>query len=214
LSASSPRLDDFQYRYDLLKDLIDTYNEIKGLILHLNVECCPTIASFPKHLMLGYVGGSLELGEYAAFRHGFYHSPITTQDDENYERLMLLANRFVQKINGFQSYVGPVKITPSNLYVRLGEKAIPYYYNVDKSLLDKWNFEKTKTDRETYNLSYHTANLSSEDYVQNPLNYNIDNNDFYRIEGHLGLPYETAVQNINDLKMKYGLAFDVNFTFK
>ncbi|WP_185205228.1 PKD domain-containing protein [Chryseobacterium sp. C3] len=210
LSASSPRLDDFQYRYDLLKDLIDTYNEIKGLILRLNVECCPTIASFPKHLMLGYVGGSLELGEYAAFRHGFYHSPITTQDDENYERLMLLANRFVQKINGFQSYVGPVKITPSNLYVRLGEKAIPYYYNVDKSLLDKWNFEKTKTDRETYNLSYHTANLSSEDYVQNPLNYNIDNNDFYRIEGHLGLPYETAVQNINDLKVKYGLAFDVS----
>lgn len=210
LSASSPRLDDFQYRYDLLKDLIDTYNEIKGLILHLNVECCPTIASFPKHLMLGYVGGSLELGEYAAFRHGFYHSPITTQDDENYERLMLLANRFVQKINGFQSYVGPVKITPSNLYVRLGEKAIPYYYNVDKPLLDKWNFEKTKTDRETYNLSYHTANLSSEDYVQNPLNYNIDNNDFYRIEGHLGLPYETAVQNINDLKVKYGLAFDVS----
>lgn len=210
LSASSPRLDDFQYRYDLLKDLIDTYNEIKGLILNLNVECCPTIASFPKHLMLGYVGGSLELGEYAAFRHEFYHSPITTQDDENYERLMLLANRFVQKINGFQSYIGPVKITPSNLYVRLGEKAIPYYYNVDKPLLDKWNFEKTKTDRETYNLSYHTANLSSEDYVQNPLNYNIDNNDFYRIEGHLGLPYETAVQNINDLKMKYGLAFDVS----
>ncbi|MCY1662538.1 PKD domain-containing protein [Chryseobacterium sp. SL1] len=210
LSASSPRLDDFQYRYDLLKDLIDTYNEIKGLILNLNVECCPTIASFPKHLMLGYVVGSLELGEYAAFRHGFYHSPITTQDDENYERLMLLANRFVQKINGFQSYIGPVKITPSNLYVRLGEKAIPYYYNVDKPLLDKWNFEKAKTDRETYNLSYHTANLSSEDYVQNPLNYNIDNNDFYRIEGHLGLPFETAVQNINDLKVKYGLAFDVS----
>lgn len=210
LSASSPRLDDFQYRYDLLKDLIDTYNEIKGLILHLNAECCPSIASFPKHLMLGYAGGSLELGEYAAFRHGFYHSPITTQDDENYERLILLANRFVQKINGFQSYIGPVKITPSNLYVRLGEKAIPYYYNVDKTLLDKWNFEKTKTDRETYNLSYHTANLSSEDYIQNPLNYNIDNNDFYRIEGHLELPYETAVQNINDLKVKYGLAFDVS----
>lgn len=210
LSASSPRLDDFQYRYDLLKDLIDTYNEIKGLILHLNAECCPSIASFPKHLMLGYAGGSLELGEYAAFRHGFYHSPITTQDDENYERLILLANRFVQKINGFQSYVGPVKITPSNLYVRLGEKAIPYYYNVDKTLLNNWNFEKTKTDRETYNLSYHTANLSSEDYIQNPLNYNIDNNDFYRIEGHLELPYETAVQNINDLKVKYGLAFDVS----
>ncbi|UKB81176.1 PKD domain-containing protein [Chryseobacterium sp. MEBOG07] len=201
--------DDYQYRYDLLKDLIDTYNEIKGLILHLNAECCPAIASFPKHLMLGAVGAAQELGKYIPLRHGFYHSPVTTNDDENYERVVMLANRFVQKINGFQSYMGAIKITPSNLYVRLGEKAIPYYYNVDKPLLAQWNFEKTKTDREVYNLSYHTANLAGDDFVQNPLIYNIDNNDFYRIEGHLTLPYKTALQNINDLKTKYGLAFDV-----
>lgn len=203
------RFDHYQYRYDLLKDLIDTYNEIKGLILHLDVECCPSITSFPKHLMLGAVGAKLELGDRTDFRHGFYNSPITTNDDENYERVVMLANRFVQKINGFQSYSGAIKITPSNVNVRLGEKAIPYYYNVDKPLLTQWNFEKTKTDREKYNLSYHTANLAVDDFIQNPLNYNIDNNDFYRIEGHLGLPYKTALQNINDLKAKYGLAFDV-----
>ncbi|MCS3870498.1 hypothetical protein J3D55_003414 [Chryseobacterium ginsenosidimutans] len=203
------RLEDYQYRYDLMKDLIDTYNEIKGLILHLNVECCPSVTSFPKHLMLGPVGATLELGEYVPFRHNFYNSPVTTNDDENYEKVIMLVNRFVQKLNGFQTYLGPIEITPSNLYVRLGDKAIPYYYNVDQPLLTQWNFEKTKTDRETYNLSYHTTNLAVEDFVQNPLNYNIDNNDFYRIEGHLGLPYKTALQNINDLKTKYGLAFDV-----
>jgi hypothetical protein len=207
--AGTSRLEDYQYRYDLLKDLIDTYSEIKGLLLHLNAECCPDINSFPKHLLLGRVGATLELGEYIPYRHGFYHSPVTTTDDENYERVIMLANRFVQKINGFQSYIGPVKITPSNLYVRLGDKAIPYYYNVDNVLLNKWNYEKTKTDRETYNLSYHTGNLAGDDFIQNPLNYNIDNNDFYRIEGHLGMPYKTALQNINDLKVKYGLAFDV-----
>ncbi|OCA74515.1 PKD domain-containing protein [Chryseobacterium arthrosphaerae] len=209
LSNTSPGLEDYQYRYDLLKDLIDTYNEIKGLILHLNAECCPDIASFPKHLMLGPVGAQLELGQYTPLRHGFYNSPVTTNDDENYERIVMLANRFVQKINGFQSYIGRIKITPSNLNVRLGNKAIPYYYNVDRPLLAQWNFEKTKTDRQAYNLSYHTANLAGEDFIQNPLNYNIDNNDFYRIEGHLGMPYKTALQNINDLKTQYGLAFDV-----
>lgn len=202
-------LEDYQYRYDLFKDLIDTYNEIKGLILHLNFECCPGIASFPKHLLLGPAGASLRLGDHIPFRHNFYNSPVTTNNDENYEKVVMLANRFVQKINGFQSYIGAVKITPSNLYVRLGQKAIPYYYHVDKPLLTQWNFEKTKTDRETYNLSYHTANLAGEDFVQNPLNYNIDDNDFYRIEGHLGLPYRTALQSIGDLKAKYGLAFDV-----
>ena len=46
---------DFQYRYDLLKDLVDNYNEIKELLLHLNVHCCPNIGSFPKHLLLGRV---------------------------------------------------------------------------------------------------------------------------------------------------------------
>ncbi|WP_326984360.1 PKD domain-containing protein [Chryseobacterium sp. MYb264] len=203
------RLEDYQYRYDLLKDLIDTYNEIKGLILHLNAECCPNISSFPKHLLLGQIGATYQLGGNPALRHGFYHSPVTTGDDENYERIVMLANRFVQKINGFQSYIGPVKITPSNQFVRLGHKAIPYYYNVDKSLLKQWNYEKTKTDSERYNLSYHTQNLAEDDFVQNPLNYNIDDNDFYRIEGHLGQPYKTALQNINDLKAKYGLAFDV-----
>lgn len=209
LTSTSPGLEDYQYRYDLLKDLIDTYNEIKGLILHLNAECCPDIASFPKHLMLGPVGAKQELGKYIPLRHSFYNSPITTNDDENYERVVMLANRFVQKVNGFQTYIGRIKITPSNMNVRLGNKAIPYYYNVDKSLLAQWNFEKTKTDREAYNLSYHTANLAGEDFIQNPLNYNIDNNDFYRIEGHLGMPYKTALQNINDLKTQYGLAFDV-----
>ncbi|MDR4953577.1 PKD domain-containing protein [Chryseobacterium sp. ES2] len=209
LTSTSPGLEDYQYRYDLLKDLIDTYNEIKGLILHLNAECCPDIASFPKHLMLGPVGAKQELGKYIPLRHSFYNSPITTNDDENYERVVMLANRFVQKVNGFQTYIGRIKITPSNMNVRLGNKAIPYYYNVDKSLLAQWNFEKTKTDRATYNLSYHTANLAGEDFIQNPLNYNIDDNDFYRIEGHLGMPYKTALQNINDLKTQYGLAFDV-----
>jgi len=206
---TSPRLEDYQYRYDLQKDLIDTYNEIKGLILHLDVDCCPNINSFPKHLLLGSVGAKLEVGDHNRLRHSFYNSPVTTNDDEQYERIIMLANRFVQKINGFQAYIGPIKITPSRLDVRLGDKAIPYYYNVNKPLLTQWNFEKTKTDRETYNLSYHTTNLAGDDFIQNPLNYNIDDNDFYRIEGHLGMPFETAYQNINDLKRQYGLAFDV-----
>jgi hypothetical protein len=209
LKLSATNIDNHQYRYDFVKDLIDTYNEIKGLVLHLKAECCPDIASFPKHLMLGAVGAPLALGDHTPYRHDFYNSPINTNDDENYERLILLANRFVQKIEGFQSVNGPIKITPSNINVTLGKKAIPYYYNVTKNFLEKWNFEKTQVGKERYNLSYHTINLASDSFVQNPLKFNIDDNDFYRIEGHLGMPYKAALQNINDLKVQYGLAFDV-----
>lgn len=199
----------YQYRYDLLKDLVDTYNEIKGLILHLKSVCCPDINAFPKHLLLGPVGASLGLGDKTIFRHNFYNSPINTDADENKERLLLLANRFVQKINDFRSFTGPIKITPSNQNVTLGNKAVPFYYNVSSNLLKKWNFDRTQTGKETYNLSYHTGSLSTAGFVQNPLWYNIDDHDFFRIEGHLGMPYKIALQNINDLKATYGLAIDV-----
>lgn len=200
---------DYQYRYDLLKDLIDTYNEIRELVLHLKSVCCPTINSFPKHLMLGPVGAALALGDHTDLRHDFYNSPINTDADENQQKLLLLANRFVLKINNFQTYSGPIKITPSNLNVALGKKAVPFYYDVNKDLLENWDFEKTQTDKSAYNLSYHTGNLSIVDFIQQPLLYSIADNDFYRIEGHLGMPYKIALQNINDLISKYGLNFKV-----
>jgi len=65
---------DFQYRYDLLKDIINTYNEIKNLLAIAEASnCCADIKAFPKHLMLGEVEKENNCYE---FRHGFYKSPI------------------------------------------------------------------------------------------------------------------------------------------
>ncbi|MCD0467632.1 hypothetical protein [Flavobacterium sp. ENC] len=67
---------DFQYRYDLLNDLMDTYQEIKLLLANMDGEfCCPDIKSFPKHLMLGEV---LKTGPCFEYRHAFYKSPLLT----------------------------------------------------------------------------------------------------------------------------------------
>ena len=200
---------DFQYRYDLLKDLVATYNEIKNLLLHLKAECNPSIHSFPKHLMLGPVDASLELGENTAYRHDFYKSPILTEEDENHAKAVLLANRFVQKIENFRKFIGSVRITPSKKDADLGDKAVPFYYNVTNALLETWDYEHTENDKEDHNLSYHKGNLASEDFIQNPLSYNIDDNNFFRIEGHLGQSYKIAYENINRIKAEYGLPFDI-----
>ncbi len=65
---------DVQYRYDLLKDLVDTYNEIKQVLLHIDVsDCCAGYGDFPKHLMIGEVE---KQGQCYGYRHGFYKSPI------------------------------------------------------------------------------------------------------------------------------------------
>ncbi len=64
---------DFQYRYDLLKDIIDSYSEIKTLLAVAEASsCCANLDAFPKHIMLGELTKS---GSCYAYRHGFYKAP-------------------------------------------------------------------------------------------------------------------------------------------
>ena len=199
---------DFQYRYDLFKDLIDTYNEIKDLLLHINVECCPNIGSFPKHLLLGRL---VESTDYPLLRHQFYKSPIVDDEDEHYKRVLSLLDRASDLVHRYIESEKPkeLKITPSQAHGILGNKAIPFYYNVGGSLLKSWSYEKTLNFKSKFNLSYHRDNLSGALSIQEPLEYNIDQNNFYRIEGHQGMLYRDALGKVLAEKKKYGLGFDV-----
>ncbi len=199
---------DFQYRYDVLKDLIDTYNDIKGLLLHINVECCPDIGSFPKHLLLGKL---VESAPFASLRHRFYKSPIIGHEDDNYQKVLSLlvrakelAVRYLNENKGAM-----IKITPSQAHTNLSQKAIPFYYNVDGDLINHWSYEKFKNYRQQYNLSYHSGNLSNSQSVQQPLDYNLDTTTFYRIEGHQGQHYRDALKQIFNIKHQKALNFDV-----
>ncbi|MDX8553694.1 hypothetical protein MK851_08685 [Tenacibaculum sp. 1B UA] len=199
---------DFQYRYDVIKDLVDTYNEIKELLLHINVNCCPDIGAFPKHIMLGKLKKETA---YPELRHRFYKSTIVGHENENLQKLQLLIDRAITIAS---NYIGKEKskevvITPSQAHTSLSEKAIPFYYNVSSELLKRWDFNKTKNYRANQNLSYHKENLKKSVAIQNPLSYNIDKNDFYRIEGHQGKMYREALAKIIKLKEDNGLSFDV-----
>ncbi|MDE1206203.1 hypothetical protein [Tenacibaculum larymnensis] len=199
---------DFQYRYDVIKDLIDTYNEIKELLLHINVNCCPNIGAFPKHIMLGKLKKETE---YPELRHQFYKSPIVGHENENLQKVQLLIDRAIAIAN---NYIGKTKsedvvITPSRAHTTLSEKAVPFYYNVSSQFLKRWDFNKTKNYRANQNLSYHKENLKKSAAIKNPLAYNIDKNDFYRIEGHQGKMYRDALAKILKIKKDNGLNFDV-----
>ncbi|MCF6350624.1 MAG: hypothetical protein L3J23_06275 [Flavobacteriaceae bacterium] len=197
---------DFQYRYDIFKDLIDTYNEIKTLLLHINVECCPNIGAFPKHLLLGRLK---ETAVYKTARHQFYKSPIVGHEDANYKKVLLLLERAYQLVTNYKINADNIKITPSQINTDLANKAIPFYYDVNTKLLDVWSFEKTINLSQKLNLSYHTENLADIDSIKNPLLYNIDKNNFFRIEGHQGKMYKDALDQITTLKKENGLNFDV-----
>jgi len=196
-----------QYRYDCVKDIADTYNELKCHLTELWEECCPDINAFPKHLMLGDLD---EIGNAVKHhRHSFYKSPILNGGSSKIKQCRSLFLRILELINRFQTTVGDIKITPSNKLPELSFRSIPFYYTVDDALLSLWNFFKTEKNRQNTNLSYHTENLSAAPQVQNPLVYNTDRFDFYRIEGHQGKVYQDVLEEIDALKTQNGLAFDV-----
>lgn len=198
---------DFQYRYDLLNDLVDTYSEIRSLLLQMNVECCPKVDSFPKHLLLGKIAGNKN---FFMLRHRFYESPTKAKANENYHKVLSLLIRATDLVNNYQlpASTGKVKITPSKLSSDLCEKAIPIYYNVTNDMLQNWSYEKTLNLRQSFNLSYHVQNLANDSTVREPLLFNSKDYDFYRIEGQLNRDTKDVMNEILILRNKYRLDFD------
>lgn len=203
----------FQYRYDFLLDIVNSYNELKDMFMDSICGCNPDIKSFPKHLGLGKLIPAKDDQHLKRYRHGFYKSPIL-KDEKNWcERFKLYVARTLEMLGNYTIDIpmGEIRITPSSYRSLTENKAIPFYYG-DRNfnrLLETWNFDKYKVNKQTRNLSYHTQYLDTSGPIQFPLKYNLEPHNFLRVEGLHGYAYQSAMQKINDLKNQYGLAFDV-----
>lgn len=234
---------DFQYRYDLLNDLVDTYNETRALLLNIEDSYCyPDINAFPKHLMLGEL---IKTEPCFEFRHAFYKSPLLTGENLNTcndcladddapvidskekkkvkadeiktdeikvcygenisrQRMYSLILRSAELLENYNPSYDYIKITPSLQMGKLGKKAIPFYNNVNNSLIKAWDFDKTILGLEKNNVSYHDDLLNTKE----PLEIHLDS-DFYRIEGHQGRNYKEALKAIQQIRLENGLGFNI-----
>ena len=242
----------FQYKYDLLKDLADSYNELKELFLQNYATCCPNIAAFPKHLLLGSpyeardsedtffstpisepvfvselgseednllkrrIGPPPVIRDDRSYRHKFHKSPILLDSDEGNGRFESVLTRILTMVSEqgfydskeFQSET--IRITPSNVRVPLGRKAVPFYYRFNNKLMLNWDFDKRGYDRHKSILGYRQASAYPYNpYVSNPLRFSLDPYDFYRIEGHQGHPYDQVFESLTELKNTFSLPFDI-----
>lgn len=200
----------FQYAYDVVKDLSDTYSEIIKLLPKAFTKCLPDLVSFPKHIMLGKLTSNIQLD---STRHQFYNSPVL-DDDKATKKVILLINRFKQQVQNFRysddfENEAQIKITPSQKLNPLSNKAIPFYYQITEEFLKVWNFDKTSNRSSGENLGYDAGLLSSEMHIQNPLDFNIDTNSFYNIEGHQGMDYYEAFEKIKQIRDRQQLGFDI-----
>ncbi len=201
----------FQYRYDFLKDVVDSFDELKELFLTRYKECCPNITPFPKHLMLGSPLGDNSANQ--EFRHRFYPSPILNDKSEDADRFESVVKRVVQMVTSFSAYQSltndTVRITPSKFWAELGKRSVPYYYRFNTQLFEHWDFDRSKYGKFKKHLGYNAATFSKDLKVKEPFLYNSDAYNFFRIEGHIGLEHRAALSKVIEQKEKYSLPFDV-----
>lgn len=198
----------FQYAYEVLKDLSQTYTEIAKLLPTSFTKCLPDLQSFPKHILLGKLNQDTK---FDLMRYQFYNSPVLDNDKAT-QRLKVLVDRFTYQVLQFKkpaSVEGGIVITPSQKMNPLEKKAIPFYYELTDSFLKSWSFDKSGNRKSKSNLSFDKSKLSSASHIQNPIGYNIDKNSFYRIEGHQGFEYKSVIKKIKEIKDKYQLGFDL-----
>jgi len=208
LNQLADQSNNFQYAYDVLKDLAETYAEIVKLLPNSFTRSLPDVASFPKHVILGKM---IPTAGYDYTRHQFYNSPVLDSEKKAL-RVRTLIERFNVMILSFRNptQIGTeIVITPSKYKSSLGDQAIPFYYNISDELLRLWNFDKTSNRDFDTNLNYDRTNLSTALNVQMPLDYNIDKMPYYRIEGHQGGDYREVVDEIQVLKDTKQLGFEV-----
>ncbi|KAA3438749.1 carboxypeptidase-like regulatory domain-containing protein [Rufibacter hautae] len=219
LSLTNPLL--YSYYFDFLADLLEAYNEIRARGLEVTSLCCPDQDLFPRHLFLGLATEDTTQ-TYSQYRHYFIPSPVFGQQQHLGTELRQLFQRLIRMVENFSIPVPAlairgtgIRITPSYLgKTDLSQKAIPYYYKMGEGsppLYQVWSPQKTRQNKAKNNLTYHAASYPSpvEQYVLNPLEYDLEPYNFLRVEGHVGLPWRQALTRVLQLRRQYRLPFDV-----
>lgn len=209
-----------QYFYDFIDDLILAYYEFCVKITGIVSQCCPDENLFPLHLVLGDASKDTMPFNKDAWRNYFIYSPLFTRN--NYEaneakfffkRMLLMVRTFTILSGAAARKTATIKITPSQYgYLWLSRRAIPYYYHIatgENAIYNYWDFYKSSHGNAVFNLSYNANLYNHARAATEPLLYDIEHYNFFRIEGHIGENYNTVLANILRQRLEYNLPFDV-----
>jgi hypothetical protein len=188
--------------------------------------------SFPRHLALGVLTPPESMpGMVYKQKYRYYFTEQFRMEVKEkevlkaqllFERIMLMIKTFT--VPPFITDV-PVLVTPSmDEDAPLSKRAIPYYYNlkapsIGERLYMIWNPEaylRNQSTSSTYSATVQEDNDSTTkpafavaDHIKYPLLYNINTNDFYRIEGHLGRGIAEAISGLEDIRRAKNLDFNI-----
>lgn len=111
--------------------------------------------------------------------------------------------------------VPSLKITPDRVRAAgFDQRSLPFYYRQDttKDVRPYWSYTKAVELKTGAILSYlppTTNTPGNTSFAATPLDYQVDDHDFFRIEGHLDAPASYVVAQLLGLRTRYSLPFDV-----
>lgn len=203
-----------QYYWDLFDDLLAAYDELRWKGVDLMCACCPHEGLFPRHLMAGVLDPVTY--DTADYRHDFVPSPAVGDCEDRTREVRLLFRRLVALLESFNEAPPDtgVRATPSRWGdVAVSAKAIPYYYDQDGTppVFELWDPRKTARQRANQNLSYRADEYAPAPpaFVSDPLRFDLEPNNFLRIEGHLGKNVQSVLETLLSLRKSHRLPFAV-----
>ncbi|MEO0626051.1 MAG: carboxypeptidase-like regulatory domain-containing protein [Bacteroidota bacterium] len=110
-----------------------------------------------------------------------------------------------------------LRLTPSKYYDKpLGKQSLPYYYPLSEgrfSMERFWSAERSRHLRMANHRSYHarpySGSYTHEPWATNPLRFNVDTDDLYRIEGHIGMVASRVESRLGHIRSAWNLTFEV-----
>ncbi|HVY04704.1 MAG TPA: hypothetical protein VHB46_01885 [Burkholderiales bacterium] len=201
-----------QYYYDFLKDLAETHASLLDILAGDDTLCCPDVAAFPKHLVLGALQPALRA---AIARTRFYPSPAVSPTQGRRSHARFLFRKIDTLIATFAVPAQPadIRITPSRFEdCNLEGRAIPYYYGAPQNVPPvhlAWSHEMARKGMELYQYSYNAPRYGALGAAANPSVRQVGRFDFFRIEGHLGWDVTKAAATLRAQIRAQNLPVDV-----
>ncbi len=216
-----------QYSYDFLIDLGLAINEYVQQINCQPITTCSFASKrYNRTLVLGKV---LDINMYSdVYRYRFVEAPSVQEDNQYkmtaykmYKRIWILIQAFMGWIQSDSLAQRGIIISPSKSSPSLlGSRALPFYYNINGEeknsfsldyLLEHWSAHtcsnRSLYDIYGYNLFQIDKPSGDYDYNEVVLSNGINEYNFFRIEGHVGLDVNEAEKKVNELINKKNLPF-------
>jgi hypothetical protein len=145
-------------------------------------------------------------------RHEFYPSGADHNNSQR-EKIHFL----IQKLNALiTEFTIPnsnvVKVTPSMCRTQhQSKRAIPWYFrlSVNSRTLKFWNFSTCQTGELATLSSYHSEKTGAIGAAAQPLSFNIEDKDFFRIEGHIGKKVADVQAVLDKKRLEFNLPFSI-----